>query len=313
MGVPTVSVLMSVKDGMPYVRETVESVLAQTFQDWEFVIVDNASSDDTVPVVERFVARDQRIRLIANARDLGHSGGLNRGLEACRARWVARIDADDVALPYRLERQLAFVRANPLVKVTSCLAYYINASGRRVGKTHHDLTTRDAFARYMEMNEAIGLVHPGVLMDRRVVEKVGRYREAFGPANDIDLWGRISERGHLILVQPECLMEYRVHPGAIGTRFLQARMKYEWARACTRARRAGLPEPTWAAFLDEWNSAPWWRRVNRWRKITAKRLYRMAGLNWATGHRLDAVTLMTAAAFLQPTYTLPRLYRQRLP
>ena len=132
---PLVSVLMSVRNGLPYLEQAVRSILAQTFTGWEFVILDNASSDDSAGMIEKFAAQEPRIRFFRNAEDLGQSGALNRGLAHCRGKWIARIDADDVALPNRFERQLAFLRDNPDVKVTSCLAYYINEEGKRAGKT----------------------------------------------------------------------------------------------------------------------------------------------------------------------------------
>src|SRR5436190_17183838 len=142
---PKISVLMSVRNGLPYLKETVPSILGQTFEDFEFVIVDNASTDGTREYLKEINTITGRIRLLLNERDLGHSGGLNRGLHACRAEWIARIDADDLALPDRLERQLGFVEDHPDVKVTSCLAYYINEKGERKGKTTLDLVSVEKF------------------------------------------------------------------------------------------------------------------------------------------------------------------------
>jgi len=304
---------MSMRNGMPFVDQTIRSIVSQTWSDWEMIVVDNASDDGSGDAVERVAHTEPRIRLLRNAADLGHSGGLNRGLAECRGFWIARIDADDVALPNRLERQLDFVKRHRDVKVTSCLAYYIDVTGNRVGKTHHDLTDRDAFARYMERNDPIGILHPGAFVETETLLAVGGYREEFGPANDIDLWCRIAERGGLILVQPEYLMEYRVHAGSISaTSFLLARLKAQWARDCMRARRSGHVEPTWNTFVAGRRDAPWWRHLNRWRKTHAKRLYRQSGQNFVGRRRIRALVEMAAATVLEPTYTLLKLQEQRL-
>ena len=100
---PKISVLMSVRNGLPYLKQTVPSILGQTQHDFEFVIVDNCSTDGSRELLQEVARTTSRVKLILNERDLGHSGGLNRGLEACRGEWIARIDADDVALPNRLE------------------------------------------------------------------------------------------------------------------------------------------------------------------------------------------------------------------
>lgn len=309
---PPVSVLMSVWNGLPYVRATVESILAQTHKDFEFVIVDNVSTDGTREYLREVAATDPRLRLFLNEENLGHSGGLNRGLAECRGEWIARIDADDIALPERLARQLAFVGENPDVRLASSLAYYIDANGRRVGKTFHPLATREIFRRYFETNEMIGLLHPGAIMDRALVQRLGGYREAFGAANDIDLWCRIAEASSVILVQQERLMEYRVHPGAISNSFYAARIKYEWARACAIARRSGHTEPTWECFIADWNTKPLLHRLNRARKTHAKACYRQAGLDYVCGHRLSAAWRFGIATLLQPAYALRRLAGQNL-
>ncbi|HEX7470584.1 MAG TPA: glycosyltransferase family 2 protein [Verrucomicrobiae bacterium] len=307
---PKISVLMSVRNGLPFVQQTVASLLGQTFTDFEFVIVDNASTDGTQEFLKHLASVTPRIRLFLNEQDLGHSGGLNRGLAECRANWIARIDADDVALPNRLERQFAFVQAHPEVAVTCCLAYYINARGVRKGKTFLEITTIEKFREYMARNEAIGLLHPGVLMRRDAALAVGGYREQFGGANDIDLWARISER-HAILVQPEYLMEYRIHGAAISSgKFLDSRLKYEWVRACTLARRSGHAEPDWETFLRDWNNVGLWTRLNRRRKTLAKMYYRYSGENFITDKKIKGLWLFLLSALLQPDYAVHRVKRQ---
>jgi len=307
---PTISVLMSVRNGLPYLETAIRSILSQTFDDFEFVIVDNASTDGSIELVERLAAADSRIVFLRNARDLGQSGSLNRGLEICRGAWIARMDADDAALPARFESQLAFVRDNPDVKATSCLAYYINAKDERVGKTFHDLTTREALRRYRNEGRAIGMLHPGALIEKNTLVRVGGYRPAFDPANDIDLWCRISDDA-AVLVQPEYLMEYRVHGGSdIARAFRLSLQKTLWARDCMRARRASKPEPVWEDFLAGRKNASWWLRLNRWRKANAKRLYRQSALNRISSHAFRSLVEMGVATLLQPAYTLRRIKGQ---
>ena len=302
---------MSMRNAARYVEQAVQSISNQTVRDFEFVILDNASGDNSVEIVMRLAAQDPRIRLVRSERDLGHSGGLNRALEYCTARWIARMDADDVALPERFERQLDFLEKNPDVTVTSCLAHYIDADGQRTGKTVSDLTSREAFRRYMQNNDAIGILHPGAMIDRQLLVSAGGYRREFGPANDIDLWGRLCDLGALILVQPEYLMEYRLHGESImASDFMDARHRFQWSRACMRARRAGNAEPAFEAFLEARRNAPWWLRLNRWRKSNAKRFYRRSGECYAAGRAARAMFDFGVATLLEPTYTLPRLKGQ---
>lgn len=312
--VARISVLMSVKNGERFLDEAILSILNQTYREFEFIIVDNASVDSSASIIRAHSEIDPRIIFIQNEVDLGHSGGLNRGLEVCRSAWVARMDADDIAYPNRLERQISFLEKNKDVVVTSCLAYHINEHGNTISKTYHDLTTRESFTRYMKANEAIGLLHPGAVIRRDTLMAVGGYRQEFGGVNDIDLWARISERQDgLILVQPEYLMKYRVHANSLGAHnYLETRLKYEWARVAMRARRVGRNEPSWDEFLSTWNNAPLHVRLNRCRKTYAKYLYRSAGVEYSNGRRVKLLINLIGAFCLQPAHVLNCLKGNRL-
>ena len=102
---------MPVYNGLPYLREAIESVLCQTFTDFEFLIVDDASTDGSTDLIKSY--GDSRIRLIRNEHNLGTSGSMNRGIELARSEYIARIDQDDVCLPERLREQLAFIESRP--------------------------------------------------------------------------------------------------------------------------------------------------------------------------------------------------------
>jgi glycosyltransferase involved in cell wall biosynthesis len=249
---------------------------------------------------------------LRNQRNLGIVASLNRGLESCRADWIARIDADDRALPQRLERQLAFVAENPDLIATSCLAYYINRQGNRVARTHHDLTSRAAFARYMAGNDLIGLLHPGALIRRDALKSFGAYRADYHPAEDLELWNRLSEHG-LILVQDEVLMEYRVHADSISAKsFKLAHLKHQWVESSVRRRRTGQPELAWDVFLEQWNRQGFLRRLNHWREAAGRRLYREAGQARVNGGSLRAALTFGGAAALRPVYSISRLQSQLL-
>src|SRR5262249_39370413 len=158
-----------------------------------------------------------------------------------------------------------------------------------------------------------GLTHPCVFMRRDVVLAAGGFREQFGGANDIDLWNRISERGHLILVQPEYLMEYRVHSAAISSsKFLDSRLKYEWVRACMVARRSGRAEPDWETFLRGWRSVGTLKLLNRHRKTLAKMYYRLGGENFIADKKIKGAGYFALSTLLQPSYALRRLMGQLL-
>jgi glycosyltransferase involved in cell wall biosynthesis len=303
---------MPVRNGMAYIGEAIDSIQAQTLIDWELIVTDNASDDGTDAYVRRRAAADPRIVFNRNEEDLGVAGNLNAGLALCRGEWVARMDADDRAMPNRLERQLAFMLQNRDVAVVSCLAYYINARGERMARTSHDLTSREAYEGYMQRNEVIGVLHPGAFMRRQVLLEAGGYRAQFETAEDIDLWNRLAETGP-ILVQPEYLMEYRVHGTSQVARYFDtAHQKHLWAEECMLARRQGHPEPTWEQFLWRQRSRPLNERLTHSRIALGRRLYREAGEHRINGRVIQAALRFAGAIALRPAYSSQRLRSQLL-
>lgn len=304
------TVILPAFNAEKHLREAIESVLRQTHADFELIAVNDGSMDRTLEILKEFAEKDARVRVI-DQENRGIAASLNRALEAASTEWVAVMHADDIMLPDRLERQIFFLKENPDVKVLSCLAEYISEAGRKLGNTTASLFTREQFQWHVENQEAIGLLHPGVIYHRETALSVGGYRQSFWPAEDIDLWNRIAEQGHLILVQKEVLMKYRIHPGSASTsKFKMARMKYEWGRACMRARRNGLAEPDWDGFCETWSKKPLWQRWNHARKQNAKAFYHAAGHDCLDRHYVRGVIRLLWSCILQPEYVVPRLKAQ---
>ena len=205
---PLVSVLMAAHDAARFLHVAIQSILRQTVADLELVVVDDASGDRTAAILAEVA--DPRLVLLRNDERLGLAASLNRGLDAARGRYVARLDADDVALPDRLERQLARIRAEPAIAVVGSAALELDSRGRP-GAFHSMPSSADAI-RWHSLFGA-PFLHPSVLVDREVLEKHGlRYDSEFLESEDYDLWARLlayAEGDNL----PEPLLLYRVHSG----------------------------------------------------------------------------------------------------
>jgi glycosyltransferase involved in cell wall biosynthesis len=204
---PVVSVLMPVYNGDRYLVEAVESVLSQTFVDFELLISDNASTDRTLSILENYTVRDARVRLIRRqSPSLVQS--LNALIDLSQGEFLARIDADDIALPSRLLSQVAFLRDHPEIVCVGTSYIMIDAMGRRL-KTDH----RRAEDREIQEEALCGitpLAHPTVMMRRAAVTSVGGYDVRWNYAEDLDLWLRLGEIGALANMAAVTLM-YRVH------------------------------------------------------------------------------------------------------
>jgi glycosyltransferase involved in cell wall biosynthesis len=240
MSAPAVSVLMGVRNGAPWVREAVQSALDQTVADLEVIVIDDGSTDETATLLAAI--KDPRLR-VEHQPPRGLTPSLNRALALARAPLVARLDADDVALPGRLARQRAFLDAHPEVGLLGTAAREVDVSGREVGLVtppEDDAAIRRALIRRNP------LVHSTVMMRRTLLERLGGYDEALPVAQDYDLWMRMSRITRLANL-PAPLVARRLLPGRVSAVRDSERLAAE-ARVRWRAVRNGT-YPWWCAVF----------------------------------------------------------------
>lgn len=250
-GVIALTVILPVRNGERWLDAAIASIRAQTFGDFELLVIDDGSSDRTASIATRHAAEDPRVVLVRNPAS-GLVSALNFGLEKARAPLVARMDADDIALPQRFERQVARMRAEPDLSVLGTGYFRIDAEGGRTGSVVPPVEPVDV-ARALDRVNAIA--HPTVVMRRDAVEAAGGYREAYLRAEDYDLWLRLAERGKLANLS-DPLIEYRIgHVPFRAEVFSRQVLSEITARAAAGLRRSGKPDPT-----------------GDWREIDAERL-----------------------------------------
>lgn len=233
---PTVTVLMPVFDGERFLREAIESILAQTYADFEFMIIDDGSTDASLDIVMSY--KDARIRLLRNERNLGLTASLNRGLALAKGQYLARMDADDISLPTRLARQIALMEAHQTVGVCGTWA-------ELRGKESHDVWRypTDPDLIHAHLLFASVLVHASVIMNRTLLEKHQlQYSPSFVCAQDYELWARAARCFPLANV-PEILLIHRVHSEQVGQR--SAEVQQSWAsNVRTSQVQQIVPAPT---------------------------------------------------------------------
>ena len=240
MTIPAVSVLMGVWNGAPRVREAVGSVLGQTMGDLELIVIDDGSTDGTPAILESF--GDPRLRVERRARG-GLTSALNRALALARAPLLARLDADDLAVPERLARQVAFLDAHPDVGLLGSAAREVDPSGRAI-RTVCPPTDDAALRRALIRSNPF--VHSSMMMRRAAVELVKGYDPSFPVAQDYDLWMRLSRVTRMAnLAEP--LVVRRILPGRVTATRDTERLRAE-ARVRWRAVRAGT-YPVWCLLF----------------------------------------------------------------
>jgi glycosyltransferase involved in cell wall biosynthesis len=203
---PLVSVLMTVFNAEKYLAKSIESIAHQTFSDWEFLIVDDASTDDSVKIAQEYAWKDQRIRVIQNEVNKGQTACLNQGLNEVRGKWTARQDADDLSLPTRLEQQMNCVSHHPTLALVGSCGFMIDSLDRLVGLL--DVPLRQEVI-YWSAAIANPFLHTSVLFQTDIVRFLGGYDATYHIAQDYDLWGRLMAGGYETKNLSERLICYR--------------------------------------------------------------------------------------------------------
>ncbi len=314
MSIPAVSVLVSVYNGEKYLAAAIDSVLAQTFGDFELVVVDDGSTDGTAAILADYGRRDRRVRVVPLEK-VGLSRALNIGLEACRGELIARLDADDLCLPERFAVQVEYMREHPECVAVGAWAKIVDPTGEiEIGRLMHPVAHEDIERNLLGIENKGGLVAPAVMMRRGVTVEIGGYREEMYPTDDRDLWLRLAERGKLANI-PQFLIKYRHHLSSIS--HAQREQQKDAARrtiADARARRGiSLELPV---MIDNHNFNPYGTLLN-WTRFALEagnsRIARRYALQAARIHplRLEVIKLMIRSYVGQAGYRIYQILRGR--
>jgi hypothetical protein len=247
-GAPRATVLTAVHNGAPWLARSLESVLAQDFADFELIVVDDASDDDSPAILA--ATDDPRLRVLRNPRNLGLTVSLNRGLELARGAVILRHDADDLSLPGRFARQMALLDARPEVGVCGGFAIMADGEGRPLG-TYRVPLGHAAIAWAVGFGHAFA--HPAVAVRAGVLRAVSGYDPAWPVAQDQELWTRLVWTTRMANIA-EPLVEYRQHAGmASRARGAEQRAADLRARGRFLERLLGREVPP---DLLRWNAVP---------------------------------------------------------
>ena len=251
---PLITVLMSVYNGENFLSEPIESVLGQTFQNFEFLIIDDGSTDKSAEIINKYSNNDSRIVFIKK-NNTGLTDSLNIGLQHARGKWIARLDADDIALPNRLNHQLNFVKANNDVSLLGGGCIEIDETGTEIKEHAYPLGHNILMKHLMTGNKFFP--HSSAFFNRQIVIDLGGYNEQFSRSQDWDLWLRIGEIGRIACLDVP-VIKLRKHSNMISNTNngrLQTIMGM-CAVICHLRCKEGLSDPSrmeedrWKEFLD---------------------------------------------------------------
>ena len=205
---PRISVILPAYNAETCLQEAIDSILGQTFRDFELIVINDCSRDGTESVILSF--RDPRLVYVKNEKNLGIAATLNRGLALAKGQYIARMDADDISLPRRLEKQTAYLDAHPDIAVLGTNVETFDEKGPlRTG-----WSATDPKQMNVDLFFSCGLAHPSVMMRKSVIDALGGYDPAFEGLEDYELWCRVS-KNHGVTTLPEVLFRYRIHGGQV--------------------------------------------------------------------------------------------------
>jgi glycosyltransferase involved in cell wall biosynthesis len=252
---PKISILMPVYNCEQYVIEAIESILNQTFQDFEFIIVNDGSTDSTLEIINEYAKHDARIKVVSQSNS-GIVVALNRGLKEAKSEWIFRMDGDDIALPHRLAEQTETIKSNPMLILIGGWCQQIDAE-KNILKINRYPADHNSLVSALEKSAPF-FPHPTACFRRKAVMGLGGYRERFRHAEDYDLWLRLSTIGKLGCCK-SVVLQLRKHTNNVSDLDLGygniQQIKGVAAAICHFSRKAGLADPSqmedkpWENFL----------------------------------------------------------------
>ncbi|MCG8450545.1 MAG: glycosyltransferase [Pirellulales bacterium] len=298
-----VTVAINVYNGMPYLPEAVESVFAQTLQDFDLLVINDGSTDGSREYLGTL--DDPRLRII-DQENQGCSAASNAAIQNCNTEYLARMDADDVAHPERLAAQLAFLEQYPAVGLlggqTACLGKRAAGSSIKLPCTHE--TIWDALNRGYH-----AMAHPTLMMRTELIRQVGGYWSHRLADDDIDMMLRMGEASRLANLD-RVVLHYRVHQSSISGVDIEAvRFSCDYAIELGKRRRSGLPAITPEDFRQMQQSRCWIRRAWESIEIHARQQYRLATEEIFGDHPLRGRARLVWAGLCSPQLSWQRLRR----
>lgn len=216
MSSPKVSILTSVYKSEVLIRPAIESVLNQTFKDFEWVIINDATPDNSIAIIEEY--NDPRVKIIHNNENLGLPASLNKGIELCKGQYIARMDTDDICYPNRLEEQVKFMEANPDIAIAGS---WVSLTGDKKGIWKTPISHEEIKCKLIFSN---AIAHPSVIIRSSELKKHSfKYDEKLKRIQDYDLWVRAAQKLRLANI-PQPLLYYRIDDNAKSEEVI------EWAK-----------------------------------------------------------------------------------
>lgn len=257
------SVIMPVYNGDKYLTEAIDSVLCQSYSDFEFIIINDGSTDNSSQILHNYAEKDSRIKII-DRENRGLIYSLNQGIKESSSEIIARMDADDICHPERFKMQIEYLKKNSNIVALGTLVHLIDSDGDVISNFTNK-TTHDEIDQQHLRGVGGAIVHPSAMLRKAALTQVGLYEERYPHAEDLDLWLKLSEIGQLANI-PEYLLKYRQHLESIGHTKRALQLKSAADAVFAAYERRGIPldraalkiKPDMVSIFDVHLKWAWW-------------------------------------------------------
>jgi len=223
-----ISVVMGAYNSEKYISEAIESILNQTYKNFEFIIIDDCSTDKTNMIIRKYAVKDNRIKLIKNSNNMGLTYCLNKGIKIAKGKYIARMDTDDIALPSRLEKQFSYLENHKDVVVLGSCAFDIDENGKIIQERNVPKYNKD-IVNLIKLVDP--MIHPTVMFRKKEINIIGNYNKDFKLSQDYELWFRCVASGYKMQNLPDKLLYYRIDNSylkrKIISRYNELRIKWK--------------------------------------------------------------------------------------
>jgi glycosyltransferase involved in cell wall biosynthesis len=203
-----ISVVMSAYNAEKYISEAIESILNQSFENFEFIIINDCSTDNTLEIIKRYSSQDSRIKLINNKENLGLTSSLNKAIKSSKGKYIARMDDDDISEKTRFEKQIEFLEKNKDIDIVGSFAKNIDEEGNILNDRTVPLNHDEIINILPKLSP---LIHPAIIFRKKSLGKIGFYNEKFRTSQDYEMWFRAMAAGLKFQNLPLYLVKYRVN------------------------------------------------------------------------------------------------------
>lgn len=299
---PLISVILPVYNQQDFLSQTIESVLNQTYHNFELIIVDDGSKDGSKIIIEDYASRDSRI-IPVYIQNSGKPKAIDAAVAKAKGTFLAFIDHDDIMMANRLERQVEFHEENPDIHASSCHSYYIDEKNQIIGKQQYwGLKTKEDSELVRQEKTVIICAFSGLTVYKSLFLEVGGLRTQFWPCDDGDFLNRFIEAGYNIVTLQEFLMKYRIHQSQHSSKNQEFFDMAAYASHCGYLRKNGKPEVSFAEYKKILDQDTWLNKLKRKMHHLSLSYHQKAGFAYYTKKIIPFIYLFSVAFILSPAY-----------